>query len=107
MTHPHAFRATRAAATTFGLALLAAGCSSTMQPKEGSVRSSGETAPADLQLVCASEAASRFNSGGSVLPVSSMPGPAGGYQVNLAMDGGGQAVCMIDDTGVVQSLEMV
>jgi hypothetical protein len=93
-------------AVLFAAALAAAGCSMSAQPKAGSVRSTGETAPADLQLACASEAASRFSISGSVLPVSSMPGPNGTYQVNLTMDGG-DAVCFIDNNAVVQSLERV
>jgi hypothetical protein len=100
-------RTTVAPIAIAALALALAGCSmSGGQPKGGTVRSSGETAPADLQLLCASEAASRFNISGGVLPVSSMPGPGGTYQVNLTMDAG-QAVCFIDQSGAVQSLEMI
>ena len=77
------------------------------QPKSGSVRSTGDTAPADLQLVCASEAASRLNINGGVLPVSSMRAPDGTYQVNLTMGGGQAAVCFIDTSGVVRSVERV
>jgi hypothetical protein len=96
-----------ASAIILSTALFAAGCTMTgSQPKSGTVRSTGETAPADLQLLCASEAASKFNVDGGVLPVSSMPGPGGGYQVNLTMDGG-DAVCFIGSDGVVQSLERV
>lgn len=87
-------------------AVLAAGCSTTMQPRAGAVRSTGETAPADLQLLCASEAATRLGTTESVLPVSSMAGPNGTFQVNLAV-GSGQAVCFVDNNGVVQSVERV
>ena len=92
----------RRMAVILSTTLIVAGCSMTgnPQPKAGTVRSSGETAPADLQLICASEAASRFNISGGVLPVSSMPGPGGSYQVNLTMDGG-QAVCFIGEDGIV------
>lgn len=95
-----------ATALILSSALVAAGCSMSAQPKAGTVRSTGETAPADLQLVCASEAATRLGTTESVLPVSSMPGPNGTYQVNLVV-GSGQAVCFIDNAGVVQSVERV
>lgn len=102
-----ATRRIAAPAVILSTALIAAGCSMTgSQPKGGSVRSSGETAPADLQLVCASEAASRFNISGGVLPVSSLPGPGDSYQVNLTMEDG-QAVCFIGSDGIVTSLERV
>ncbi|GAB5506577.1 MAG: hypothetical protein Rhirs2KO_17400 [Rhizobiaceae bacterium] len=95
-----------AAAAVVLSAALVAGCSSTMQPRAGAVRSTGETAPADLQLLCASEAATRLGTTESVLPVSSMAGPNGTYQVNLAV-GSGQAVCFVDNNGIVQSVTMV
>ena len=70
------------------------------------VRSSGETAPADLQLTCASEAAIRLNGGNSVLPISSVRDPDGLYRVGLQLSAG-QAVCVIDQNAVVQSIDPV
>ncbi|MBO6717701.1 MAG: hypothetical protein JJ913_07075 [Rhizobiaceae bacterium] len=104
MTYSQANRKGAVAAVL--LSVLLAGCSMTAQPKAGSVRSSGETAPADLQLLCASEAATKFNVSGGVLPVSSLPAPGGAFQVNLTM-GNAQAVCIIGQDGTVQSLELV
>ncbi|NKI62101.1 hypothetical protein HCG46_27750 [Labrenzia sp. PO1] len=99
-----------AAGLAAGLCLsVVAGCntSSNQTPTAGAVRSSGETAPTDLQLLCASKAAEELQvSGGNVLPVSSMPSGENAYQVNLTFDGG-QAVCVIDEAGTVQSINRV
>jgi hypothetical protein len=92
-------------AAGLGLSVVA-GCntSSNQTPSAGAVRSSGETAPTDLQLLCASKTAEELKvTGGNVLPVSSMPSGENAYQVNLTFDGG-QAVCIIDETGTVQSI---
>ncbi|WP_417712470.1 hypothetical protein [Roseibium aggregatum] len=92
-------------AAGLGLSVVA-GCntSSNQTPTAGAVRSSGETAPTDLQLLCASKTAEELKvTGGNVLPVSSMPSGENAYQVNLTFDGG-QAVCIIDETGTVQSI---
>lgn len=84
-------------------ALLAAGCTSG-QPNRPTVRASGETAPADLQLLCASETATRLGVDSTkVLPVSSSPSGAGSYRVDLTADGQ-PAACVIDDTGTVVSI---
>lgn len=99
-------RISLSAIAALSLAALASACSTSKEPTTEVVRSSGETAPADLQLLCASEAASRLNYPGNVLPVSSMPAAAGSYQVNLTL-GDDQAVCVIDDAGRVISLERV
>jgi hypothetical protein len=99
-----------AALLAAGLGLsVVAGCntSSNQAPTAGAVRSSGETAPTDLQLLCASKTAEELKvAGGNVLPVSSMPSGETAYQVNLTFDGG-QAVCVIDETGTVQSISPV
>lgn len=76
-------------------------------PTKPVVRSSGDTAPVELQLTCASEAATRLDvPGDKVLPVSSMPADAGSYQVNLNADGA-QAVCFIQTDGTVLSVSRV
>jgi hypothetical protein len=95
-------------AAGLGLSVVA-GCntSSNQTPTAGAVRSSGETAPTDLQLLCASKTAEELKvTGGNVLPVSSMPSGENAYQVNLTFDGG-QAVCVIDEAGTVQSINRV
>jgi hypothetical protein len=89
---------------------LASGCNtsgSNQTPSAGDVRSSGETAPTDLQLLCAAQAAEELQvADGNVLPVSSMRSGEAAYQVNLTFSGG-QAVCVIDESGVVQSVTRV
>lgn len=86
-----------------------AGCKSTGstgQSNQPVIRSSGETAPADIQLACASEAATRLNQGKSVLPVSSLRAPDGSYHVGLQLSAG-QAMCVIGANGAIQSLNPV
>ncbi|MHA7775431.1 hypothetical protein [Roseibium sp. M-1] len=89
---------------------LAAGCNtsgSNQAPSAGDVRSTSETAPTDLQLLCAATAAEELQvADGNVLPVSSMRSGEAAYQVNLTFSGG-QAVCVIDETGTVQSVTRV
>ncbi|TYC52467.1 hypothetical protein FMN50_17100 [Rhodobacterales bacterium] len=83
------------------------GCNTTASPTSGAVRTSAQTAPTDLQLLCASTAADQLKiPGGNVLPVSSMPAGDSAYQVNLTFDGG-QAVCTIDSDGVISSITQV
>jgi hypothetical protein len=97
-------RDARWASLLIGVALLA-GCKTTSSPapQQAVVRSGGETAPAELQLACASEAATRLNAGNSVLPLSSVRDPSGVYRVSLQLSAG-QAVCVIDQSGVIQSI---
>ena len=69
-------------------ALLASGCMSG-GPAPGSVRNTAQTAPADLQLACASAAATTLGVDGSkVLPVGSSQLDAQSYQVDLDAGGG-------------------
>ena len=85
-----------------------AGCASQSgtSPQE-TVRSGEATAPADLQLTCASEAAAQLGADSTkVLPVSSAATGAGAYRVDLNVDGN-QAVCTISADGVVQSIEAI
>jgi hypothetical protein len=91
-----------------GLALLG-GCNTSGSNTSGSqtVRTSEETAPTDLQLLCASKAAEELQvTGGNVLPVSSARSGEAAYQVNLTYEGG-QATCIIDESGVVQTITPV
>jgi len=80
-----------------------AACASTAPPA-ATIRSSALTAPADLQLLCASEAASRLGfPADGVLPTGSRPGAAGTFEVDVKLPVG-QALCVIDQNGTVQSL---
>jgi hypothetical protein len=88
--------------------LALAGCSTTAPPppEDNAIRNVGQTAPADLQLLCASEAAVQLGlDSDGVFPVSSVAA-AGGYQVNLRT-GNGQAVCNIDTAGNVITVQEV
>jgi hypothetical protein len=91
-----------------GIALMVAGClggrSEPEAPTSG-VRASVVTAPADLQLLCASEAANRFEAASdAVLPVSSRQTEGGTYQVDLTVDGA-PATCIVNDDAAILSLE--
>ncbi|TXR48779.1 hypothetical protein [Phyllobacterium endophyticum] len=83
-----------------------AGCVSSPAP-ENMARNTAQTAPADLQLACASAAATKFGGdNASILPVSSAAVDGGRYQIIL--DSRGQrSTCLIDSTGAVLSLEKV
>lgn len=73
-------------------------------PTTETVRATIVTAPADLQLLCASEAATRFSADpGSVLPTSSAQIQPAQYQVELAL-GDGNATCVVDENGSIISL---
>jgi hypothetical protein len=87
--------------------LLVAACASTAPPA-ATIRSSALTAPADLQLLCASEAATRLSVAASgVLPIASRPGAAGGtFEVDVKLPSG-QALCVIDDKGTIVSVAKV
>lgn len=86
------------------LLLTAAACASTTPPA-ATIRSSALTAPADLQLLCASEAASRFGvPADGVLPTASRPSASGAtFDVEVKLPTG-QALCVIDQNGSIQSL---
>ena len=85
-----------------------AACASTAPSTMNTIRGSAQTAPADLQLLCASEAQTRFAApANSVLPTSSRPGgAAGSYVVELKLPTG-QATCVINDSGVIASLDKI
>ena len=85
-------------------ALLASGCMSG-STAPGSIRDTGQTAPADLQLLCASSAASSFGvESSSVLPVSSSQLDPQKYQVELDVKGT-RASCVVDAAGNVLSVQ--
>jgi hypothetical protein len=76
-------------------------------PTPGSVRNTAQTAPADLQLACASAAATSLGVDSSgVLPISSSQLDAQSYQVDLDARGT-RATCVVDATGNVLSVKRV
>ena len=86
--------------------MLLAGCTSSPQPPD-MARTSLKTAPADLQLGCASAAATQFGlPADAVLPVSSSQVDAQRYQVELNMRGE-RAICLVDTAGNVASVQKV
>lgn len=104
-------RTSIAAALTAGLLL--GGCASTsdegpqMQIQED-VKTSGNTAPVELQLACASEAGSRLGLGSdSVLPTASNEIQPGTYRVELTSKSGASAECIINQQGEISSVERI
>lgn len=93
-------------AAAVALAALAQGCATQPQvaePQQPQVRQTVDTAPTDLQLLCAAEAARTYGvDSAKVLPISSSV-QGSTYTVVLNADGS-QAVCTIDDEGTVLSL---
>lgn len=90
-----------------GLAACQSNSSAPPAPAPASVRPAVQTAPADLQLLCASEASTRFGvPADKVLPVSSASTTPGVYQVDLNL-GSGQATCSVDANGSILSLNRV
>lgn len=94
-----------------GATLALAGClgSGSREPDaatSSTVRASVVTAPADLQLLCASEAASRFDSpSDQVLPVASRQVESGAYEVDLTISGS-PATCTVDDDANILSIDL-
>lgn len=92
------------AVTATGLVWLLSGCMSS-GPTPGSVRTTAQTAPADLQLACASAAAKSLGvDSRSVLPVSSSQLDPQKYQVDLNAKGA-RASCVVDSAGNVLSVQ--
>jgi hypothetical protein len=88
--------------------LVVGGCQSrSAGPSQPSttVRSAAQTAPADLQLTCASEASTRLGVQ-NALPVNSALAQPDVYRVDLNA-GGTTAVCMIRSDGTVVSVERI
>ncbi|WP_436643016.1 hypothetical protein [Microbaculum sp. FT89] len=87
-----------------GVALLGLGCSQGQQaaaPQAHSVRAAVETAPADLQLLCAAEAAKVYSTPAEkILPVSSARSGQSSYDVELDV-AGRRARCTIDESGTL------
>lgn len=87
-----------------GLAFLG-GCQSAPPKPEEMARTSLQTAPADLQLICANAAAGTAQVDSSkVLPTSSRQLDATSYSVDL--DAGGRKFnCIVDTNGSVKSVQ--
>ena len=86
------------------IAALAQGCArQAAQVEQPDFRQTAATAPADLQLVCAAEAARVYEvASDRVLPVSSF---AEGEIFTVVLNADGtQAVCTVDNEGTVLSL---
>jgi len=104
------FRTTAACCGVFAISLTLGGCLGGGQGGGGAdadqtVRASVVTAPADLQLLCASEAASRFDAASdSVLPVGSRQAGQDRFEVDLSVDGEA-ATCVVDDDANIISLQ--
>lgn len=86
-------------------ALLAAGgCQSSSPAPQQMARTTLQTAPADLQLLCANAVATQTGvTSDKVLPVSSRQLDATSFQVELNA-GGRQHSCVVDDQGNVKSV---
>ncbi len=83
-----------------------AGCVSSPGPQE-MARTTLQTAPADLQLLCANAVATQSGtSSGKVLPTSSRQLDAKSYQVELD-DAGRKYSCVVDDDGNVRSVTAI
>jgi hypothetical protein len=95
-------------AAVAAIAALSAGCASQSaqapEPEQPMVRQTSRTAPADLQLLCANEAAQAFGMASeTVLPVGSS---SDGMVYTVILNAGGsQAICTIDDNGTILSLD--
>ena len=90
------------------IAALAAGCASQSaqvpEPQQHTVRQTAQTAPADLQLLCANQAVQAFGiAPESVRPVGSS---TQGMVYTVVLDAGGsQSICTIDQEGTILSLD--
>jgi hypothetical protein len=83
--------------------LAAAGCQSSPEPQQ-MARTTLQTAPADLQLLCANAVATQTGaSSDKVLPVSSRQLDATSFQVDLDAAGKKHS-CVVDTEGNVKSV---
>jgi hypothetical protein len=105
MSEPQATRHTVALiAAAFAAQLTAAGCASSSPEPQETARTTLQTAPADLQLLCANAVATQTGAASDkVLPVSSRQIDANSYQVDLDA-GGSRHSCVVDSEGNVTSV---
>ena len=103
---------TRVFITIAGCALLLGACQSSSSSSgsapasSSTVRQSVVTAPADLQLLCASEAQTQLGASDNVLPISSAQTASGSYTVTLSVDGG-EATCVVREDGTIEQIARV
>ena len=87
------------------LSTLLYGCSTSTPEPVQTTRTAADTAPADLQLLCADAAAKETGAAsGTVLPVTSRRAGPQTYQVELNVNGASSS-CIIDEAGNVVSLQ--
>ena len=79
------------------------GCVSKPEPQQ-MARTTLETAPADLQLLCADAASSTRSDGANVLPVSSRRHDSQTFQVDLEA-AGERMSCLVDSEGNIISVQ--
>ncbi len=95
------------AASLGAVAAALAACQSSSPPPDQMSRTAVETAPADLQLLCADAVAKQAGlDRAKILPTSSRPVEAGGFTVDLDASGR-KFACTIDRTGVVRNVQAV
>jgi len=97
-----AYRPVKIITGAFAASLLAA-CTTTGSGPKPTVKQAVETAPADLQLACSSEVATRFPNSGNVLPLSSNLLGADVFRVRITAQSGSY-VCDINRAGIIVSL---
>ncbi|MDK1388720.1 hypothetical protein QN224_25250 [Sinorhizobium sp. 8-89] len=90
-------------AFTVACVSLVAGCRSSAPEPQNMARTSLQTAPADLQLICANAVVAQAG-GARVLPTSSRQLDATSYSVDV--DAGGRKFnCVVDSSGGVKSVQ--
>ncbi|MEO4001688.1 hypothetical protein [Mesorhizobium sp. CAU 1732] len=89
-------------AGVLSLATVLGACSTSTPAPDHMARTAADTAPADIQLLCATAAAG--GGGGNVLPVTSRRIDATTYQVDLNV-AGSTRTCIIDAGGNVLSMQ--
>jgi hypothetical protein len=105
MSKPQSHRWSRVSAALAASALLAtAGCMSSSPEPQQMARTTLQTAPADLQLLCANAVATQTGAASDkVLPVSSRQLDATSFQVELDAAGKKHS-CVVDNEGNVKSV---
>ncbi|WP_408642371.1 hypothetical protein [Sinorhizobium chiapasense] len=101
-TKLNAYSIARCAFVVAGVSLFG-GCQSSTPEPQNMARTSLQTAPADLQLICANAVVAQA-SGARVLPMSSRQLDATTYAVDV--DAGGRKFnCVVDSSGSVRSVQ--
>ncbi|MEP3232495.1 MAG: hypothetical protein ABJO30_06675 [Hyphomicrobiales bacterium] len=87
----------------FAASILAACTSTGSSGLKPTANQAVETAPADLQLACSSEIATRFPNSGNILPLSSNLLGADVFRIRITSQAGSY-VCDINRAGIIVSL---